>query len=115
MQKTQHSACRVLALDQRSNFMEGKQAAFIGSNAIVLGQYLGVFGRSQSLEPEKALILAVLEDAIHCYRQYSAARDRCGKGRFHEAESWIIRQGRDWVFTVDSVCELLGLDPEYMR
>jgi hypothetical protein len=23
--------------------------------------------------------------------------------------------GNDWIFTFDNVCELLGLDPEYLR
>jgi len=95
--------------------MEGKHAAFRGSSAIVSGQYLGIFGRNENLAPEKALALAVLEDAIHCFQQYSVARDRAGKQKFSEAENWIIRQGRDWVFTFDNVCEVLGLDPQYVR
>lgn len=95
--------------------MERKQAAFRGASAIVSGQYLGIFGRNENLAPEKALLLAVLEDAIHCFQQYSMARDRAGKQKFSEAQSWILRQGRDWVFTFDNICELLGLDPQYVR
>jgi hypothetical protein len=95
--------------------MERNHTAFRGSSAIVSGQYLGIFGHNEMLEPEKALLLAVLEDAIHCFRHYSTAYDRAGAGRFHEAESWIMRHGRDGVFAFDSVCESLGLDPEYMR
>ena len=95
--------------------MEGKQAAFRGASAIVSAQYLGIFGRNENLASEKALLLAVLEDAIHCFRHYSAARDRVGKQRFREAETWINQRGRDWVFTFDNVCELLGIKPEYLR
>jgi hypothetical protein len=95
--------------------MEGKQAAFRGASAIVSGQFLGVFGRDGNVAPEKALLLAVLEDAIHCLRHYSAAHDRVGKQRFREAETWINRHGRDWVFTFDNVCELLGIEPEDLR
>lgn len=94
--------------------MDGKHAACRGSSAIVSGQYLGIFGRNENLAPEKALLLAALEDAIHCFRHYSAAHDRVGKQRFREAETWINRR-RDWVFTFDSVCELLGIEPEYLR
>jgi hypothetical protein len=95
--------------------MDRKHAAMRGSAAIVSGQYLGVFGRNENLAPEKALLLAVLEDAIHCFRHYSAARDRLGKQHFREAESWINQHGRDWGFTFDNVCELLGIEPEYLR
>ncbi len=95
--------------------MDGKHAAFRGSSAIVSGQYLGIFGRNENLAPEKALLPAVLEDAIHCFRHYSAAHDRVGKQRFREAETWINRHGRDWVFTFDSVSELLGIEPECLR
>jgi hypothetical protein len=95
--------------------MEGKQAAFRGASAIVSAQYLGIFGRNENLASEKALLLAVLEDAIHCFRHYRAAHDRVGKQRFREAETWINQRGRDWVFTFDNVCELLGIEPEYLR
>lgn len=95
--------------------MNGKYAARRGSSAITSGQYLGVFGRSENLEPEKALLLAVLEDAIHCFRHYRSAGDRVGQQRFRDAESWIQQQGREWAFTFDNVCELLGIEPEYLR
>ena len=95
--------------------MDGKHAACRGSSAIVSGQYLGIFGRNENLVPEKALLLAVLEDAIHCFRHYSAAHDRVSKQRFREAETWINRHERDGVFTFDNVCELLGIEPEYLR
>ena len=41
--------------------------------------------------------------------------DADGKKRFREAEEWIMRGGNDWIFSFDNVCELLGLDPEYVR
>ena len=95
--------------------MRGKSVAVMGPRTIDSGRYFDVFRNSERLAPEKALVLAVLEDAIHCFQQYSVARDRAGKQKFSEAENWIMRQGRDWVFTFDNVCELLGLDPQYVR
>jgi hypothetical protein len=95
--------------------MVGKRAAFRGSSEIDSGQYLGTFGRNENLAPEKVLLLAVLEDAIHCLRQYRLAHDRIGKQRFREADAWINRRGSDWAFTFDNVCDLLGIEPEYLR
>jgi len=78
-------------------------------------QYLDTFRRSEHLEPEKSLLAAILEDAVQEYRKYSRAHDADGKKRFREAEEWIMRGGNDWIFSFDNVCELLGLDPEYVR
>ena len=78
-------------------------------------QYLDTFRRSEHLEPEKSLLAAILEDAVQEYRKYSRAHDVDGKKRFREAEEWIMRGGNDWIFSFDNVCDLLGLDPEYVR
>jgi hypothetical protein len=78
-------------------------------------QYLDTFRRSEDLEPEKSLFAAILEDAVQEYRKYSQADDADGKKRFREAEEWIMRGGNDWIFSFGNVCDVLGLDPEYVR
>jgi hypothetical protein len=41
--------------------------------------------------------------------------ERCDwQGRFLEVEKWIVGGG-NWIFSFDNLCELLGLDPEYVR
>ena len=95
--------------------MKEKILFLLGSDAAVQEQYCDTLRRSEYLEPEKALLLAVLQDAIASYQKYCSARDRVGKDRFSEAEQWIMREGDDWIFTFDNVCELLGLDPQYVR
>lgn len=86
-----------------------------GVDASLTQQYADTFRRSEHLEPEKALLVAILVDAIHEYHKYSRAPDRAGKDRFREAEAWIMESGNDWIFSFDNVCELLGLDPQYVR
>jgi hypothetical protein len=78
-------------------------------------QYLDTFCRSEPLEPERTLIAAILEDAVHSYRKYGQARDRHGKKRFREAEEWLMEDGSDWIFSFRHVCEHLGLEPNYVR
>jgi hypothetical protein len=78
-------------------------------------QFLDTFRRSEYLEPETALIAAILEDAIHDYHKYRRARDAAGKERFREAEEWLMHEGNEWIFSFGNVCEFLGLDPEYVR
>jgi hypothetical protein len=77
--------------------------------------FLQTLERKFHWEPEKQLILAVLEDAIACFQKYVFARDRKGKLLFHEAEYWIQDTNRDWTFSFVNVCETLGFDSAYLR
>ena len=88
---------------------------FNGNDTTLRDQYFATFRRSEHLEPEKALLMAILEDAIHCYRKFRAARDRARRERFREAEQWIMEEGDERLFSYHNVCELLGLDPQYIR
>ncbi|HSE86455.1 MAG TPA: hypothetical protein VLJ79_09560 [Candidatus Binatia bacterium] len=89
--------------------------SLLDSDVLASEQFAETFRQSERREPEKALLLAVLEDAVDCFLEYHAAEDRIGKGRFQEAEEWIMQRGDDWFFSFENVCELLGLNPEYLR
>src|SRR5688572_7221886 len=78
-------------------------------------EYFNKYRRAEYLEPERALLLAILEDAIHCYRKFARARSRAGREQFREAEQWLTGGGNGWVFAFDHVCDCLGLNPEYIR
>jgi hypothetical protein len=67
------------------------------------------------LEPEKRLMLAVIEDAVACFQKYIHARDTRGRTMFREAEQWILEKNSDGLFSFESVCEVLGLNPDYVR
>ena len=66
-------------------------------------------------EGEEGLMLAVLEDAVACFQKYVSARDSKGKGTFRDAEEWILEEERDWLFSFNNICEVLGFDPQYVR
>lgn len=95
--------------------MNENMRAVVGDDSSVAAQYFDTLRRGEPLEPEKALLLAILKDAIDMYRKYRGARDRLGKEQFREAEEWLMGGGDDWIFAFDSVCELLDLDPDYIR
>ena len=95
--------------------MEEKTFATIANHADAQYRYIDTFRRSAYLEPERVLLLALLEDAIHSYRKFASARNHAGRQQFREAEEWLLGGGSGWVFAFDNVCELLGLDPEYVR
>jgi hypothetical protein len=65
--------------------------------------------------PEEMLMFAVLEDAITCFQRFSSATNACGKARFREAEEWLMHEKSDWLFSFETICEVLGLNPNYVR
>ena len=67
------------------------------------------------MEPEKVLMLAVLEDAINCFQVNVVAHSGKRKKLFDEAEEWILERDNDWIFSFASVCETLRINPEYVR
>ncbi|HKY08632.1 MAG TPA: hypothetical protein VJQ55_10335 [Candidatus Binatia bacterium] len=95
--------------------MEERVSSLFQPDTLLPDQYLETFRRKLHLEPEKKLMLAILEDAIACYQKYLFARDLKGKALFHEAEEWVEEGGGRSVFAFDSVCEILGLNPNYLR
>ncbi len=56
----------------------------------------------------RALMLAMLEDAVRAY--LGADQRECD-----EAEAWIERTRHRWVFSFATVCETLGLEPPAVR
>ena len=66
--------------------------------------------------PEQNLMLAVLDDAVSCFQKYFAARDKKGTSLFHEAEEWILQQGKsNWLYSFNNICEALDLNPGCIR
>ena len=95
--------------------MEERVSSLFQPDTLLPDQYLDTFRRKLQLEPEKKLLLAILEDAIACYQKYIFVRDGKGQALFHEAEQWVEERGSGSVFAFDSVCETLGLNPDYLR
>lgn len=98
--------------------MDEKIFTIVGNDTDAPRRYFDTFRRSEHLEPEKGLILAILEDAIHLYQKYRGARDRAGKERFREVDDWFMgesRQDQEWLFSFETICGLLGLDAQYVR
>ena len=65
--------------------MEERVTSLFQPDTLLPDQYLDTFRRKLHLEPEKKLMLAILEDAIACFQKYVFAHDVKGKALFHEA------------------------------
>jgi len=78
-------------------------------------EYQKTFKRTIPFEPEKRLLLAVLEDAIICFQRFSHARDGKQKKLYEEAVSWIYDPRDTRAFSFENICETWGLDADYLR
>ena len=79
------------------------------------GGILERLSKKDSLTGEEKLMLAALERAIEYFQKYMLAKHENEKKLFHEAEDWILDKNRDWVYSFENICEVLGLHPDYMR
>jgi len=95
--------------------MEERVTSLFQPDTLLPDQYLDTFRRKLHLEPEKKLMLAILEDAVACFQKYLFARDSKGKVQFRDTEDWVFQRDDSGVFSFDIVCETLGLDPNYLR
>ena len=71
--------------------------------------------RKTPIEPEKLFLLALLEDALSCYRKNLFARTARKHTEFREAEEWIFDTEDDRFLAFESVCGILGIEPSYLR
>src|SRR5439155_7422742 len=78
-------------------------------------QYYEKWRHRRYPDPEKMLVLAVLEDAITCFQKFSSAQSVHGKARFQEEEDWFFHERSDRLFSFEKVCEVLDLNPGYIR
>lgn len=66
-------------------------------------------------QPERLLMLAVLEEAVDTYCKYCRASNRRGERLFHEAESWCASDDMHWPYSFVNICHVLGIDVAYLR
>jgi hypothetical protein len=94
---------------------ESTRSLFGQPDVLLIHEYLQVYQSKSAHAPEMRLIAAVLEDAIGCYLKYYSAHTRRGKRICNEAAQWIFSPEDDWLFSFENICEMLKIDPDYIR
>src|SRR5262249_38836037 len=95
--------------------IDERVASLFEPDTLVAAQYFGNLRRKTILDPEKRLMLAILEDAINCYQDHLLSQRSRAKRLFTEAEEWILDKGTDWIFSFRNIWVTLGFNPEYVR
>jgi len=85
-------------------------------DALATDQYLEIFTRTNNLEPEQELMLAILADAIECILKYCDEPIPMRAKLFNEAQEWLFDHEHEKdPFSFLNVCEILNFDPSYLR
>ena len=65
--------------------------------------------------PEERLMMAIFEDALESFQQHCTAKHGRRRQLFESAERWFFAPSSGWVFDFESICSVLGLEPDYVR
>ncbi|HUY20284.1 MAG TPA: hypothetical protein VMV15_13740 [Candidatus Binataceae bacterium] len=95
--------------------MDEKLPGLFEPDTLLPIQYFEAMRRKHLLEGEKRLILSVLEDAVECFMKCIDSTTNKGQRLFRDADDWINLEDKHWVFSFDNVCEMLDIEPEYLR
>jgi hypothetical protein len=66
-------------------------------------------------QPERRLMLAVLEDAIDVYLADFGAPRGIRRARFNDAARWFQSNDTEWPFSFVCICDALDIDPAVIR
>ena len=77
--------------------------------------YASNFRRKIPLEAERTLLLAILEDGIRSFQENLFATSGKRRTIFDEANEWIFSDDDTWFCSFVSICNLLNLEPQYIR
>ena len=104
-----------MATEEPSFAPDERVSSLFQPDSLLSTQYFENLRRQTLFEPEKRLMLAILEDGIHCYFDNFHASGSKKKRLFDDAAAWIVERNGDWVFSFESVCDALGLNSAYVR
>lgn len=105
-----------LAVPERSNVPVAEKAMAVFQPDIVIGsQFQSTYRRRFHLDPERVLMLAVLQDAVVCFQENVMATCKRKQMMHVEAEEWILNEDKSYLFSFENVCEALGYNAAYMR
>jgi hypothetical protein len=78
-------------------------------------QFHDIWSRSRYVSPERALVLAVLEQALGDLEKYRYATRRRQQRLYMEAYKWVTSDDREWPYSFVNLCEALSMSPESVR
>ena len=91
---------------------EGKFAPALDADIIVPSQYFDRIRSEESAQPEKRLMLAVMENAIATFQHSISGATRRQRRLLKETEEWMYSGDTSWPFSFENICALLGIEAD---
>lgn len=82
---------------------------------IVPSQFFDRIKAERSSQPEKRLMLAVMEDAITTFQKSVQGATRRQRRLLKETEEWIGSADASWPFSFENICAALDIEADYLR
>jgi hypothetical protein len=71
--------------------------------------------RRMEVMGEFILVQAILREAIRSYQKYAVKKGHRASRLFREVNEWFSSDDRQWFFSFVNVCDVLELEPTYIR
>ena len=71
--------------------------------------------RRMEVMGEFILVQAILREAIRTYQKYAVKKGHRASRLFREVNEWFSSEDPQWFFSFVNVCDILGLEPTYIR
>lgn len=84
-------------------------------DAIRPEQFDVIWHCKRATTPERALLLAMIEQAASDLRRFRYARQRPDQRLYMDAYKWVVSEDRSHPFTFVNICEGLSLSPDGLR
>jgi hypothetical protein len=87
----------------------------IASEPALPAQFHEIWHKTRYVSPERALVLALVWQAIIDLRKYRFASRRRQQRLYMEAYRWVVSDDRHWPYAFCNVAEMLDVAPERLR
>src|SRR5437879_13864100 len=102
-------------MKDRDYSADDRLAGLFQPDTLLPSQFFDRVRRRSEHDGERRLMIAVLEDAVDVYRKQAGAQDARAQQLFREAAGGIEDADRTWLVSFRSICDVLVLDPHYLR
>ena len=83
--------------------------------AALPAQFDEIWHKTRAIRPERALVLAVMWEAVLDLDKYRFAQRRRQQRLYWEAYEWVTSDNRAWPFSFVNLCDAIGLTVEPVR
>jgi hypothetical protein len=100
---------------ERRGFTASNVTSLFQPDTVLSAQFFDYRRRKMLLEAEKRLMLAIMEDAVHCFQDHHLAQHGKRKRLFDNVHRWFFEASSDWLCGFENISSVLGFNPEYIR